>query len=76
MKSAFFVDAGNVFNTSCPLVSLVCNGPRDGELRYSVGFSYTIITGFAPISFSLSYPINQIPGDERESFQFELGTTF
>jgi outer membrane protein insertion porin family len=76
MKSAFFVDAGNVFNTSCPLVSLVCNGPRDGELRYSVGFAYTIITGFAPISFSLSYPINQIPGDERESFQFELGTTF
>jgi outer membrane protein insertion porin family len=36
----------------------------------------TWITGFAPISFSLSTPFNKKPGDESEVFQFELGKTF
>jgi outer membrane protein insertion porin family len=36
----------------------------------------TWITGFAPISFSLSTPFNKKPGDEAEVFQFELGKTF
>jgi outer membrane protein insertion porin family len=36
----------------------------------------TWITGFAPISFAISYPFNRRDGDEGESFQFELGRTF
>ncbi len=73
MKSVFFVDAGNVFNTNCLEISQVCNGIEDGELRYTTGFAVTWITGFAPISFSISVPLNEKEGDEQESFQFELG---
>jgi outer membrane protein insertion porin family len=76
IKAAMFVDAGNVFNTNCPDISVYCLGLDDGELRYSAGFSVTWITGFAPISFAISYPFNRRDGDEGESFQFELGRTF
>ena len=76
MRSVFFFDAGNVFNTNCPDVSVYCLGIEDGELRYSAGVAVTWITGFAPISFALSFPINEKDGDEGEAFQFELGKTF
>ncbi|MDG2070892.1 MAG: outer membrane protein assembly factor BamA [Pseudomonadales bacterium] len=76
MKSAFFVDAGNVFNTNCPPISVICHSPSDGELRYSAGIAVTWITGFAPLSFALSFPFNEKSGDESESFQFEIGKTF
>lgn len=76
MKSVLFFDAGNVFNTNCPDVSVYCLDLSDGELRYSAGIAFTWITGFAPISFALSVPINEKDGDETESFQFELGKTF
>jgi len=76
MRSVFFFDAGNVFNTDCPDVSVYCLDLEDGELRYSAGIAVTWITGFAPISFALSFPINEKEGDESEAFQFELGKTF
>ena len=76
IKSVLFVDAGNVFNTNCAPVSEVCYDLDNGELRYSAGIAVTWITGFAPISFSLSTPFNKKPGDEAEVFQFELGKTF
>ncbi len=76
LKSVFFVDAGNVFNTKCLSISTVCLGPDDGELRYSAGMSVTWITGFAPLSFALSWPLNKKTGDRTQTFQFELGRTF
>lgn len=76
IRSVVFFDAGNVFNTNCPDVSIYCLSPDDGELRYSAGVAVTWITGFAPLSFALSFPINEKTGDESESFQFELGRTF
>jgi len=76
LKSVLFFDAGNVFNTNCPTVSVVCFDLDEGELRYSAGIAVTWITGFAPISFALSVPLNDKPGDEAEAFQFELGRTF
>ena len=75
MKSVLFVDGGNVFNSNCLEVSVICTDPQDGELRYTAGFALTWITGFAPLSFSISVPLNQKDGDENESFQFELGKT-
>lgn len=76
IKSAFFVDGGNVFNTNCPDVSTRCQDFHYRSLRYSAGIAVTWITGFAPISFSLSVPFNDQIGDDTESFQFELGRTF
>jgi len=76
IKSAFFLDAGNVFNTDCLDISAICLAPSEGELRYSFGLAITWITGFAPISFALAVPLNEKDGDETEFFQFELGRTF
>jgi outer membrane protein insertion porin family len=76
IKSALFFDAGNVFQTNCLAISQVCQSPEDGELRYSAGLAVTWVTGFAPISFSVSTPFNAKPGDLSEVFQFELGRTF
>ncbi len=76
LKSVLFFDAGNVFNTNCPDVSVYCLDLDNGELRYSAGIAVTWITGFAPISFALAFPLNDKEGDESESFQFELGKTF
>ena len=73
LKSVFFVDAGNVFNSNCLDISTICTDLDNGELRYTAGFALTWITGFAPLSFSISVPINEKKGDEVESFQFELG---
>ena len=35
MRSVLFFDAGNVFNTNCPQVSVYCLDIDEGELRYS-----------------------------------------
>lgn len=76
IKSALFLDAGNVFNTNCPSISIVCHSLKDGELRYTTGVSFTWITSIAPISFSIGVPLNKRPGDSTQVFQFELGGVF
>ncbi|MBV1877591.1 MAG: outer membrane protein assembly factor BamA [Pseudomonadales bacterium] len=76
LKSVIFADAGNVFNSQCLEISSICTSVSDGELRYTAGLAVTWITGFAPLSFSISVPINEKDGDEKESFQFELGRAF
>ncbi len=76
LRSAFFIDAGNVFNTKCSSNQLNCFDIDAGELRYSVGVGVTWITGFGPMSFSLAKPLNESPEDEREIFQFTLGRGF
>ena len=75
LKSVLFFDAGNVFNTNSLEISNICKDLDNGELRYSAGFAVTWITGFAPISFSIAYPMNEKPGDDAKVFQFELGKT-
>lgn len=76
MKSAFFIDMGNVYNSDCQSFSVICEDLDFGDLRYAAGLSVTWITGFAPITFSLAIPINDKAGDDTETFQFELGRTF
>ncbi|MDO8861488.1 outer membrane protein assembly factor BamA [Haliea sp. E1-2-M8] len=76
LRSAFFIDAGNVFNTKCSSNQLNCFDIDADELRYSVGVGVTWITGFGPMSFSLAKPLNESPEDEREIFQFTLGRGF
>lgn len=76
IRAAFFLDGGNVFNTNCPTISVVCSDISDGELRYSAGLSITWITGFAPLSFAIATPLNEKPGDRSRAFQFELGGVF
>jgi outer membrane protein insertion porin family len=76
LRSAFFVDAGNVFNTECLSNQINCFDVDLNELRYSVGVGVTWITGFGPMTFSLAKPLNASREDEEEVFQFTLGRGF
>ncbi|KAA1194507.1 outer membrane protein assembly factor BamA [Pseudohalioglobus sediminis] len=76
LRSAFFIDAGNVFNTQCSAQQINCFDVDADELRYSVGVGVTWITGFGPMTFSLAKPLNAGDDDEEEAFQFTLGRGF
>lgn len=76
LRSAFFVDAGNVFNTECGATQVNCFDVDVDELRYSFGFGLTWISGFGPLTFSLAKPLNDTDIDETEVFQFSLGRSF
>ena len=57
-------------------ISLIVFEPSVDELRYSIGVGITWMTGFGPMSFSLSQPFNDGIFDRTEEFQFTIGTTF
>ncbi len=76
MRSAFFLDFGNVFSTDCQDYQVNCFEPSVDELRYSLGVGVTWITGFGPMSFSFSQPFNDGIYDRTEEFQFTIGTVF
>ncbi|MFV0476388.1 MAG: outer membrane protein assembly factor BamA [Parahaliea sp.] len=76
LRSAFFLDVGNVFNTNCLSNQANCYDVDASELRYSVGVGMTWYTAFGPMSFSLAKPLNAGPEDEEEIFQFTLGKGF
>ena len=64
----FFVDGGNVFEEFSDFES--------SELRGSVGLGLNWITGFGGIGAAISSPFNDESGDDTETFQFSLGTSF
>ncbi|MDA9935889.1 outer membrane protein assembly factor BamA [Gammaproteobacteria bacterium] len=76
MRSAFFLDFGNVFSTDCQEYQVNCFEPSIEDLRYSIGVGVTWITGFGPMSFSFSQPFNDGPFDRTEEFQFTIGQVF
>ena len=76
LRTAFFLDAGNVFSTNCQATQQNCYDVDFSELRYSVGVGLTWITGFGPLTFSLAKPINEDEFDQDEVFQFTLGRGF
>ena len=76
LRSAFFLDAGNVYDTNCRSSQQNCFDVDLDELRYSVGVGVTWITGFGPMTFSLAKPLNSGEFDEEEVFQFTLGRGF
>ncbi|HEY6131918.1 MAG TPA: outer membrane protein assembly factor BamA [Halioglobus sp.] len=76
LRTGFFLDAGNVYDTECSSTQANCFDVDLGELRYSVGVGLTWITGFGPMSFSLAQPLNAGDFDQEEIFQFTLGRGF
>jgi len=76
LRSAFFLDIGNVYDTNCGSSQQNCFDFDLDELRYSVGVGVTWITGFGPMTFSLAKPLNSGEFDEEEVFQFTLGRGF
>ena len=63
-----FFDAGQVYAAKDKLDA--------GELRYSAGVTAAWMSPVGPLKFSIGTPLNKKKGDEAETFQFQLGTTF
>lgn len=76
IRSAFFIDVGNVFQTRCGANQPNCFDIDAAELRYSAGVGVTWLSGFGPLTFSLAKPLNASDEDREEVFQFTLGQTF
>lgn len=76
IRSAFFVDVGNVFQTQCGTVQLNCFDIDADELRYSAGIGVTWLSGFGPLTFAIAKPLNASETDRDEVFQFTLGQSF
>ena len=78
VRSVYFIDAGNVFNTDCPPTTetLSCADINVNEIRVATGFSVSWLSRMGPMTFALSHPLNRQPEDEVERFSFELGQSF
>ncbi len=80
VRSAFFVDAGNVFSSYCTDDQKIlnnCSGFGLEDMRYSAGVSVSWQSGaFGIMSFSLAKPFNTSTIDQTEMFQFNLGQSF
>ncbi|MGR0303973.1 outer membrane protein assembly factor BamA [Acinetobacter beijerinckii] len=92
VRPVLFAEGAQVFDTQCdvPQGSVLVNGSsinmkqycQDnnkfdfGNMRYSVGVGFTWITMIGPLSLSYAYPLNDKPGDDTKSIQFEIGRTF
>jgi len=63
-----FLDAGNVFKNISAFDT--------GEFRYSVGLAGLWSSPLGPISVSLGVPLKSKRGDEKQLFQFTVGTFF
>ncbi len=74
VRSVFFIDAGNVFNTSCSQQTANCVGVDLNELRYSAGISVSWNSQLGPMTVSISVPFNDGLRDATEEFAFEFGS--
>ena len=77
VRSAFFIDAGNVFSSECTPLQIIkgCSGFDTGEIRYSAGISVTYLSPFGPLTFYVARPFGK-DGDETKTFDFTIGTGF
>ena len=68
IRSAFFLDFGNVFSDNCRDYQINCYKPSVDDLRYSYGVGVTWITGFGPLSLAIAKPSNAGPQERTEEF--------
>lgn len=77
VQSAFFIDTGNVFDTSCRTdFQRACTDVNFDGLSSAAGIGLTWLSGFGPLTFSLAWPLHKQELDETEEFEFSLGTSF
>ena len=75
VRSAFFIDAGNVFSSNCTERQTLLQNCTDfdlGEIRYSAGVSVTYLSPFGPLTFYVAKPFGK-DGDDTKSFDFTVG---
>jgi outer membrane protein insertion porin family len=68
VRLSAFTDAGQIY----------VNGlePEFENFRYSAGIGLTWGSPIGPLKFSYAYPLNSIPQDKIQRFQFQVGTGF
>ena len=83
IRPVIFAEGGQVFDTQCDIQVSATDKARCNRydidfdnLRYSVGAGFTWVTMIGPLSLSYSYPINDKPGDDTKTIQFEIGRSF
>lgn len=79
MQLVAFVDAGNVFSSYCRADAPAYSNCFDLSLDHmssAAGIGFTWISGFGPMTFSYSVPLQQNKNDQVEAFQFSFGTGF
>ncbi len=78
VRSAFFIDAGNVFSSNCTERQTLLKNCTDfdlGEIRYSAGISVTYLSPFGPLTFYVAKPFGK-EGDDTKTFDFTVGSGF
>jgi outer membrane protein insertion porin family len=78
VRSAFFIDAGNVFSSSCSERQRLlqnCQNFDLGEMRFSAGVSVTYLSPFGPLTFYMAKPFGK-EGDDTKQFDFTVGQGF
>jgi len=76
LRTVLFVDAGNVFDTSCGIDQETCYDIQFDQMRASYGFGLTWVSALGPLTFSLAKPFNHSAEDDTKFFQFSIGTGF
>ena len=71
LDAIIFLDAGSIWGVDY-------NSSLDdgGKLRSSIGFGIDWFTPIGPLNFTLSQAITKEDTDKKETFRFNLGTTF
>ncbi|MDR2678247.1 MAG: outer membrane protein assembly factor BamA, partial [Zoogloeaceae bacterium] len=69
MRMGWFFDAGQVYNKGRKY-------DYDDSMRMSTGLSLSWVSPVGPLKLSIAAPINKKKGDDTETFQFQLGSTF
>ncbi len=80
LRTSLFLDAGNVFDTSCSSGQKSRNDDSCGvditNMAASLGVGVTWISGFGPLGFSLATPISTPKKAKTQVFQFSMGQSF
>jgi outer membrane protein insertion porin family len=78
IRSAFFIDAGNVFSSNCTERRKLLKNCSDfdfNEMRASAGVSVTYLSPFGPLTFYVAQPFGK-EGDDTRTFDFTVGQGF
>ncbi|QLE84880.1 MULTISPECIES: outer membrane protein assembly factor BamA [Shewanella] len=86
VRTSFFVDAGNVWDTEFDYDSYrflpaeqfakLEDYSDPGRIRASAGMSVQWLSPMGPMVFSLAWPIKEYEDDDTEIFSFNIGQTF
>ncbi|MDR3054218.1 MAG: outer membrane protein assembly factor BamA [Zoogloeaceae bacterium] len=70
LRMGWFLDAGQAYNKGRK------HSNYDDSIRMSTGLSLSWISPIGPLKFSIANPLNDKKGDDTETFQFQMGSTF